>query len=83
MVDNTSTTQAGEEWFGFRCANVNCQMPLLAGKILPGMRDQNGGIVIGSHNQSRRAKCPHCQTESVYRTEQLEAFLVVEKHKLS
>ena len=75
-------TKPGDEWAGYLCASPACGLPMLICELRPEMLDSNGSVIVGSHSAERSLTCPHCGTESVYGTTQLQRFRTVEKSKL-
>jgi hypothetical protein len=76
----TRPAVAGEEFYGFLCANPACGMPILVGQIKPEDRDLAGGVEIQSHRASHTLTCQQCGHTAVYQMQQLQRFLVATKH---
>jgi hypothetical protein len=59
-----------EEWLGVICHNQACGRPVLITPIRPEMLDDAGVLTVRLATEPM--SCPHCQTESVYRTNEME-----------
>jgi hypothetical protein len=80
MSWNPIIGQNGEEYYGFVCANSQCAVPLLMGKIDPKDLDPKGGVQIQSQQANHTLTCPQCGHTAVYPIGNIQRILVVTKH---
>jgi hypothetical protein len=68
----------GEEWLVVTCHNPNCRKTLLIEPVVPAMLDEDGVLIppLGT----LQATCPHCESESVYQSDEIRVEAGQQKH---
>jgi hypothetical protein len=68
----------GEEWLVVTCHNRACQQTLLIEPVRPEMLDEDGVVTIPA--EILRATCPHCGSESDYRSDEIRRETGQQRH---
>jgi hypothetical protein len=67
-----------EEWLVVTCHNPACQQTLLIQPVRPEMLDEDGAVTIPA--ETLQATCPHCEFESVYRSDEIRRETGQQRH---
>jgi hypothetical protein len=68
----------GEEWLVVTCHNPSCGRTMLMEPVVPEMLNDDGVVTIPAENL--KATCPHCHTESLYRSDEIRCEQGQQKH---
>jgi hypothetical protein len=69
---------AGEEWLVVTCHNRACHRPLLLEPVAPEMLDDDGALI--PPEGTLLVTCPHCQVESLYRSDEIRVETGQQRH---